>query len=280
MPFACPEFAEWVDWVTHERAPILASKTIKEYLYRLRAAELAFLNRGGPLREASPQQLERYLFSQKPTARTRNQVRCALIAYFDWVITRGHRDDNPARSLPRLPENRPVPIPIDSPGRLLTAAWLYSPAFGALVTLYLYTGLRLSETLNLRWEHIHGTWAYLRQKGNQHRAVFLNTQVLRALEQLPHGSPWLFPSPIADGPLSANWVWRKIRDLGMKAGIPGCRPHRLRYTFADSVVEISGGDAFAVRDALGHRSLQSAMHYVAARPQRVRAILEQMDFRQ
>lgn len=265
----------WQNWACLQRVPPLSPKTIREYSFRIRSALGCF---GDRLDQINTKEIEKFLFAQKPTARTRNQVRCALVNYFDYVVSQGVRPDNPASSLPRLPERRPIPVPIDDPRQLLTEAWEYSTTFGVIVTLFLNTGLRLNEVTQLRWEQIHDCWAYVLQKGGRQRAVFLNEECTRALALLEKKSDWIFPSPVKDGSLSSVWVWRKIRDLGYRAGIPGCRPHRLRYTFADSVVELSGGDAFVVRDALGHRSLQSAMHYVSARPQAVRKVLEQLVF--
>lgn len=248
-------------------------KTAKDYSQHISHAERWFFREGLFFSRASTEDLERYLLSSERSASSWNSARCALIAWFDYL----EKPENPAKAIPRLRQKRGLPVPLEEPGQLLEAAWAYSPIFGALVTLYLHTGLRLSEVRTLRWDQIHKSWAFIEQKGGQLRSVYLPSAVMVALRRLEKTSVWCFPSPRNSGPLSLNWIWRKIRDLGLEAGMPGCRPHRLRHTFATNYYWLTG-DLLKVQKALGQASIQSTEIYTRVQPVDLVESLEQLQF--
>lgn len=248
------ERAAFSGWATNRG---LSPKTIKDYwgyIHRFLGSGLTYQD---------------FWNSMIPSARTKNQARVALIKWFEF----SEFTPNGAKGLPRLKETRPVPIPLSDPAGLIEAGKRYSPLFGALICFLLYTGLRIGEALGLEWDNIHGAWAYVIQKGGRQRAVYLNGEVLQAFRELPKSSRWVFVSPVRDAPLSYHWAYRKIRELGLRTGQIGCRTHRCRYTFADKIYQESK-DPLLLKEALGHESLQSTMHYVRARPEQVRATIK------
>lgn len=246
------------------------NSTRKEYARRIRRCTIDLVS-------ATIQDLRKHLFSTHPTPTSRNRERQALIAYLDYLVEIGIRRDNPARNLPRLrePEGLPNPIPKEAAKPLLDRAWAYSEMFGGIVTVFLYTGLRLSEVCNLRWDQIHGEWAYLEQKGGQIRAVFLPQPVQEALKLHGGSSEYLFPSPRNPGPIGRNWVWRKIREFGVEIGLEGCRPHRLRHLFGTSLWEATR-DLAVTQKALGHKNVANTVRYTMVRPLDVKEAVEQL----
>lgn len=267
--------AEFRWWALNRR--MLSPKTVRDYSIWIRHAD-RHLPHG--LSAASTKQLKDYADTLKPTASLRNNVRSSLLAYFDYLVQTGRRRNNPATTLPRRREPRYLPKPINHPEALLVEARRYSPMFACLVTLYLYTGLRLSEVINLRWEDMGGEWANIVQKGGQVRCVFFNQTCQDAIAVWRVACPseaLVFPSPVKPSPISSNWVWSKIRDLGSQAGIAGCRPHRLRHTFGTAVYETTG-DLLLTRDALGHTDIKNTVIYARVRPRKVKEALQQLHF--
>ncbi len=87
-------------------------------------------------------------------------------------------------------------------------------------------------------------------------------QVLKSLEQITGGSPWVLPSrsePAA--PLSKHALegaWHAIRRA---AGLEDVRLHDLRHTVGTYAGQ-SGANAFLVRDLLRHKNLAMTGRYV------------------
>jgi len=81
-----------------------------------------------------------------------------------------------------------------------------------------------------------------------------------------HYSCYLFPR--SDGyHISVNSVQQFIRRIAIKAGLQGmkCCPHIFRYTFATTFIA-KGGTDFALKEILGHTSLQPTLKYTHLQP--------------
>jgi integrase len=69
--------------------------------------------------------------------------------------------------------------------------------------------------------------------------------------------------------------WRKVREL---AGIEDARLHDLRHTYG-TYAALSGANAFAVRDLLGHKTLAMTNRYVERAADMVRATVDSVSGR-
>jgi integrase/recombinase XerD len=137
------------------------------------------------------------------------------------------------------------------------------------------TGLRLSETLDLRLGDMDldsGTVKVL-GKGNKERLVgfsgvmerHLRRYVVRREAALAgvgrEDSPWLFPNQWGDKGGSKGFQMR-LKRYGTAAGITRARvsPHTFRHTFALWFVR-NGGSPFHLQKILGHTSLDMSRRY-------------------
>ena len=81
-----------------------------------------------------------------------------------------------------------------------------------------------------------------------------------------YDSCYLFPG--SDGHhISVNSVQQFIRRIAVKAGLRGvrCSPHIFRHTFSTIFIAKGGAD-FALKEILGHTSLQPTMKYTHLQP--------------
>jgi integrase len=159
---------------------------------------------------------------------------------------------------------------------------LYRRVVTGAIELLLYTGCRLSEVLNLRWEHVDfaaGVITLSDTKSGGPQLVTMNAparQVLKVLQASKGASDWVLPSvsspkqPISKAGIEA--AWQKIR---IAAQIDDVRMHDLRHTVGTYAGQ-SGANAFLVRDLLRHKNLAMTGRYVNRSDSPVRTLSDQV----
>lgn len=145
------------------------------------------------------------------------------------------------------------------------------PSVVTAVRLLIFTGCRLSEVLNLRWDDVD--WQRgclnLRDSKTGQRFVPLAQTALDLLENTPRqaGNPFVCPGARPMRPLvNLQRPWRRIRK---GAGLEDVRLHDLRHSFA-SVGAGVGMSLPVIGKLLGHTQAQTTMRYshLAADPLR------------
>jgi integrase/recombinase XerD len=236
---------------------------------------------------AQPKDMQAFLFQLPPNARTRNQVRQALVGFFGFLVAQDYRDDNPAARIARLPDPPSIPkaLELSAARRVVSAARMMGRREESLVLLLLFAGLRRTEARTLQWSALEGDGAYIRftAKGKRERMLPLHEDVRKALKRWEYecrNPQWIFPSPNdATKPISDGWMSQRIREIGDLAEVDHLHPHVLRHTFATRLVEM-GVDLRTTQEALGHASLQTTQVYTRVRPVRLKEAIDELDFTQ
>lgn len=180
-----------------------------------------------------------------------------------------------------------------------------------MIALYLYTGLRLSELIRIRWRDVdfssgaHGV-VHVMRKGGKPAQVPLNPAARRMLFEwrgrfveavgddigdlriIPQTRSLIVGSPI-ERPQRRELVivWNRgvtagvsVRDRitrrARAAGIDHLRPHDLRRSFA-GMLEDAGTDMRDIQAALGHQQLATTERYLKQRT-KLPAAAEALDF--
>jgi integrase len=169
-------------------------------------------------------------------------------------------------------------LPWKSGGRTL-----YRRVVTGAIELLLYTGCRLSEVLDLRWERVDfgaGMITLPETKSGRPQLVTMNAparQVLKVLaEATTVRSEWVLPSvsnpkqAISKAGIEA--AWHKIR---IAAQIEDVRMHDLRHTVGTYAGQ-TGANAFLVRDLLRHKNLAMTGRYVNRADSPVRTLSDQV----
>jgi integrase len=211
--------------------------------------------------------------------------RMLSLAATDWEL----RSDNPCIGVKRFPELARERFFTDDElakiGIALSTAEAEGsevPGFVLLVRLLATTGMRLSEALALTWPNVDLPGRAIRlpaaKTNGGARTVHLGAAavaILDAVEErdgyVTHGLDPQRPLPVS----TAEKAWAKLRE---RAGIPDARLHDLRHT-AGTFAALSGANAFAVRDLLGHRTLAMTGRYVERAADMVRATADAMSGR-
>lgn len=137
----------------------------------------------------------------------------------------------------------------------------------AAIHLLLFTGARLSEILELRWDHVdmsRGTIALPSRKGDGRRAHPVSTGTLTILESLSAQTHSPFVLPRANDPTRhiskevLENAWQRVR---AHAGLKDVRLHDLRHTVG-TVASQAGSNAFMIAHLLRHRNVAITNRYV------------------
>ncbi len=146
----------------------------------------------------------------------------------------------------------------------------------ALITFLCATGLRIRETMDLRWEMISRQTLLIPAaiaKTKQERATYVPKQALDAIESLrglaPTGKHRIFPWP--NWPSAGAWRWlhRRREQLVIAAGLPEGRRfgfHGFRKYYGTAIFKASEGSGASVAQfALGHTNEATTLgHYINA----------------
>lgn len=167
---------------------------------------------------------------------------------------------------PRKPSRLPEILSREEVARLLAHTRL--PRHRALLMTVYSAGLRVSEAVHLRVQHIDSDRMTIRVeqgKGAQDRYTLLSARLLVELRnywRLEQPRPWLFPQRMAPRPMSSSTAQRIYIAAKKRAGIQKHgNIHALRHAFATHLLE-SGTDLHAIQRLLGHHHISSTMRYL------------------
>lgn len=152
----------------------------------------------------------------------------------------------------------------------------------AMLCVWCYLGLRNSEVVNLKLEHVGPRLEYLRvvkAKGDKDRTIPVNSTVREAIRQ------YLDVRPMTDSPslfiashrdrLSSTQVRKIVRAYGEKIGLK-ITPHRLRHS-AGTWLHLAGADTIEIKEILGHASLNTTQIYVKTTGKTLQSAVDRMD---
>jgi site-specific recombinase XerD len=170
-----------------------------------------------------------------------------------------------------LAQAAPRALSMEEQRALLRAAELARPRDGTIVTLLLYTALRLHELAALDVEDVaisarKGIVVVRSGKGDAYRDVPLNRPCRAALEEwlktrserVRDGERALFVG-LQGRRLSPRSVDRVVRGVASRAGLE-LSAHTLRHTCVMNLVR-SGNDIVLVAELAGHKRLETTRRY-------------------
>jgi integrase len=187
-----------------------------------------------------------------------------MFAFFEWASKWRHIAENPMKILekPEAHHELKDPLTVDQQ-EAIYAASNSDPLAHTLVTLFLETGLRISDVAALRWTQIDKATRYLLVKATTKTShpvrIQLSEYLMALLQALPpakddylfHGKDHGYADRKFDNTIQS--IRGIIRAVGEKAGLK-INPHLLRHTFACRLLE-AGADLRTVQLLLGHRSI-------------------------
>lgn len=259
--------AELLDFLGRQSAATSITNDIIEAFIAHSRAQLRGVYSGGPKKGGAYE----VKGDAKPRSdSTTNRYLACLRAAINWAAKRGKM---PPVHVRHLEEPSELPTPI-SPA-LVAAIWAKAPEHLRLaITIAVHTGMRLDETLGLRWDWIDlgartialpsGT-----TKSKAGQVVFINDDLAAALAAVTRVCDIVVtytharkPEKVAERPPKPIKSLKRAWQTAQKAaGITKAyRFHDLRATFCTAVLS-ANNNPMALRSAARHASLQTTMRY-------------------
>jgi excisionase family DNA binding protein len=208
-----------------------------------------------------------------------NRYLALMKKMFSLAIEEGYLETNPAAKIKKSSEKDRLKERVlteEEEARLKITSY---PVLRSIISVALHTGMRLQETLSLRWAQVdlvEMTLTVERTKSGKLRTIPLNAALREELSRLKSQdgrSPYVFPNPRTGKPLTT--VKTAFGAACRRAGIAGLRFHDLRHTFGSRLVE-KGADIETVRSLLGHASIAVTQRYVHSTDERRRTAVEKL----
>lgn len=276
-------------WADLERRFLARYSGNTQRRYRLVLTKLrAFMTarRKELVHETTSLDLEDFEAARNLSANSRRREVAHLRTIFRWAVRHRVIGKNIAKrvSMPagQLAETQPLEqsqlLALDGAIDELVTVRPAGPALSlrtrAMFEIMRTAGLRVSDVVRLRPEHLVGGYIVLPQTKTQRQVRISLVETARAAlaEVKPNNAGYFFWTG-ESFKAACDSVWRTFQRLGKRAGVANCHPHRLRDTFAVNLL-LDGADIRLVSRLLGHTSIKTTEKHYAPW---VRAFQEQAD---
>lgn len=269
----------------------LSDNTLAAYRGDLRKFAAWLHGRGRALLTADAPQLRAYLSDHAalPSARSAARALAALKRFYRFAVMAGRISRDPSTDVAAPATGRKLPATLsESEVEKLLDAPPAATALGArdramLETLYA-TGLRVTELVNLRLDHLDldaGVCRVVGKGDKEHLVPLGEAAIDRLRAYLAAARPDLLGGRQSAAvfvtrrgrAMTRQAFWRNLRIHARAAGIGGgeLSPHRLRHAFATHLLN-HGADLRSVQMLLGHSSLSTTQIYTHVAGERLKAL--------
>lgn len=203
---------------------------------------------------------------------TRSTYHRTVAAFSAFLVSEGHRGDDPTAGIrrPRRPKCLPRPCSLLGLHRVL--ALDLKVGTRAAVVLAAFAGLRVHEIAQIRGEDFDAGMLRVSGKGGREAVVPVHPAVSGAALVMPGVGPW-FPSPVIPGrTVTPGTISIRVSTAMRRAGIRTGGAHTLRHLFATQLLD-GGADLRQVQELLRHESVSSTQIYTAVSPTALRAAI-------
>src|SRR3989338_1774184 len=259
--------------------------TLKSYSNKKRILnDFVAVSKVKKLRQITPEIIESYKAKRGLTVKKAsvNKDIAVLKAFLNRAVMLGHLAHNPAQYIKRLKEEEhQIQFLSDEAVKKLLAA--ASPKFRQIIVVFLLTGMRLGEFLELRSADIDFRRKQIiiqnkegwTTKNKKPRVIPMHSVVERILQGLPKDGKYVFPSE--SGNTLRSYIHQELSRYAKNAGIKA-NFKIFRSTFASNLV-MSGVDIYAVSKLLGHHDVKiTEKHYAHLTPDYLGKSITKLNF--
>jgi len=224
------------------------------------------------------------LLSDNISARSVNRKITTLKTYFRFLLQENMIKQSPMQKIisPKTSKKLPVFVEEIKMDELLNEID-FGEGFLAqrdrlILELFYFTGIRLSELINLRNKDIDfsNSTILVLGKRNKERLIPLISDIVSKIKELStsNKSPFLFTTEEGKQ-ISTKQVYRLVNKyLSMVTSLDKKSPHILRHTFATHMLN-NGADINAIKELLGHANLSATQAYTHNTIEKLKTVYKQ-----
>ena len=267
---------EFKSYLTTEKKS--SANTVSSYVRDLTQFHRYLQGEGLSLAEADTDVIEGYdswLTGKGKSAATVTRSLASLKCFYNWMVSAGLREDNPAqgaksikveRKLPQILTNQEVELLLAQPQCVDQKGYRDH----AMLELLYATGIRVSELISLDVEHVNLAAGFIRCfSKNKERTIPLYPGAVKAISDYVRnvrpqlaveGEHALFVNMNGER-MSRQGFWKIIKGYQEKAGIKtDITPHTLRHSFAAHLLA-NAADLRSIQEMLGHSDISLTQIY-------------------
>lgn len=211
-------------------------------------------------------------------ARSQARILSGVRQFFQFLIYNDYIDESPTSLIesPSIGRKLPDVLEIEEINALMNAIDLTKnegQRNRAIIETLYSCGLRVSELVNLKFEHLFPDEGFIRVigKGNKERLVPLNNYVIEELnnylettrnhQEIKVGNESIVFLNRRGSKLTRVMIFTIVKQLAEQAGIAkNVSPHTFRHSFATHLLE-GGANLRAIQELLGHESISTTEIY-------------------
>lgn len=220
---------------------------------------------------------------------TRSRKLSSLRSFFNYLYKIINLLDNNPMSLldgPKIPKRMPHYLELEEVQRLLNAILenddeFYKLRDYSIIMLFLNTGLRLSELVNIHISHLNKDKSIrIIGKGNKERLIYLNNSVIESINDYMEVRPDsdidnIFINKAGDQFLGPRGIQYMVNKYLKKCGLGGkYSPHSLRHTAATLLYQYGNVDIRTLQIILGHESVSTTQIYTHVNSTQIREAID------
>lgn len=206
-----------------------------------------------------------YLNKKGNSVSSRSRKISAIKSFFNYLEDNEIISNNPAKKIkkPKLPKKQPKYLTVEEAYRLLDV--IFDNRDKAIVLLFLNTGLRLSELINIDITDIKDDILIVEGKGNKERYIPLTTACINSinkyLEERPSTEEKALFLSNRGKRINERTIQKMIKKYIRRAGLDeNYSVHTLRHSWATIMLE-QGASIRDIQEMLGHSNITTTQIY-------------------